>query len=43
MPGLGEVAVGNAYGPTRDAALTNFVNNVVAGVLVELMHGPAAE
>ena len=36
--GLGEVAVSDAYGPTRDEAVTNFVNHVIAGVLVELMY-----
>jgi hypothetical protein len=35
---LGEVPVSVAYGPTRDEAVTNFVNNVIAGVLVERMY-----
>ena len=38
VAGLGDVPVGDAYGPTRDEAVTNFVNNVVAGVLIELMY-----
>ena len=35
--GLGDVAVSDAYGSTREAAVTSFVNNVVAGVLIRLM------
>ena len=40
-PGLGDVAVADAYGPTRDEAITNFVNNVIAGVLREVIYRPA--
>jgi hypothetical protein len=35
--GLGEVPVSNAYGATGEAAVRNFVNNVVAGVLIQRM------
>jgi hypothetical protein len=35
--GLGDVAVSDAYGSTRDEAVTNFVNNVVAGVVIRVL------
>ena len=35
--GLGEVAVSDAYGSTPEEAVTNFVNNIIVGVLIRQM------
>jgi hypothetical protein len=37
VTGLGAVTVSDAYGATREEAVTNFVNNVVAGVIIRLL------
>jgi hypothetical protein len=37
VTGLGVVSVSDASGSTRDEAVTNFVNSIVAGVIIRLL------